>query len=140
MATNAQLQEQIRKLEEAMARAGIRLPGAAPRRPEERADYIAFGSPEHMAFLGLIEVQEGDDASDYVTVASRDTGKVYRLEDELGVAQRNPNLDPEKVARLVLRQKIAVFEAGPVKVPEDAPPLFNPEGAPGEWQARTVSV
>jgi hypothetical protein len=90
-----------------------------------RPDYIAHGSLEHAAFLGLVEVKEGDKTITLVTYTSPRTGRTFRLEDEMGAIRYYPGIDPEKAALLVLQQKINELEIAP-SVPKDAPPAFRP--------------
>ena len=116
--------ERIAQLESTLRAMGVAVePKAAAERPEDRADYIAFGSPEHAAFLGIIEV-DGNSADGRITYTSTGTKKTYMLEDEITPFMSFS--DPSQVARLVLRQKVSTFEAGPPKVPANAPPLWQP--------------
>ena len=126
MATTKELQAQIDALTKRLAQMGITLPAETAERPEDRADYIEFGSPEHAAFLGLIEVEDVDkaDADGHIVHTSPKTGRVYRLEDQVTPFMHYP--DPLQVAQLVLQQKVSSFESGPPQVPEDAPPMWQP--------------
>ena len=128
MAKDKSLQAQIDELRAQMARLGISLPVEPAMRPEDRADYIAFGSPEHAMFLGLIEVEDVEKAKadGYVLHTSAETGKTYRLADELGATVHYPGMDLEKAAKGVLRQKVSSFESGPPEVPADAPTMWVP--------------
>jgi len=125
MATNSELQARLTALETMLARLGIRLPAEAAQKPEERADYIAFGSPEHAAFLGIEEAngEEGD-----ITYKSRTSDKTYRLVDEVTPFMHFS--DPQQVAGLVLRQKVGCFEAGPPPIPTNAPAMWEPADMP----------
>jgi hypothetical protein len=127
MATTKQLEQQVKALKVAMAAAGIPLPGEMPdsMRPEDRDDYIEFGSDEHAQFLGLVKVSEGDDTADYQTLTSPETGQTWRLLDEMEAVRHFPGIDPEKAARLLLRQKVNTLETRP-EVPPDAPAPFRP--------------
>lgn len=120
------MQAEINALRAAMARAGIALPLPPALQPEERADYIAHGSPEHAALLGVIVLteQEAKEEKDRPVVRSAKTGVVYTLEDPITPFMHYP--DPQQIARLVLRQKVSELEAGAPPVPDDAPPMFEP--------------
>ncbi len=126
MATTKQLQAQLDALTQRLAQLGITLPIEEATRPEDRADYIAFGSPEHAAFLGLVEVEDAAkaEADGHIVHTSAETGKAYRLEDQVTPFMHYP--DPLQVARLVLQQKVSAFESGPPQVPKDAPPIWEP--------------
>lgn len=127
MATNSELQARLTALEAMLDRLGIRLPAEAAQKPEDRADYIAFGSPEHATFLGIVEVDEGG-IDGFITYTSQDSDKTYRLVDEVTPFMHYP--DPQQVARLVLRQKVGCFEAGPPEIPVSAPPMWVPADIP----------
>lgn len=126
MATNKQLQAQIEELRRVLAQHGITDVVQPALDPAERADYIAFGSPEHAAFLGLVEVEDVDkaEADGRIVHTSPRTGKNYRLEDQVTPFMHYP--DPMQVARLVLQQKVSSFEAPPPEPPPDAPDIWRP--------------
>lgn len=126
MATNKQLQAELEELRKLLAQHGITDVIQPATDPMERADYIAFGSPEHAAFLGLVKVGDVDkaEADGHIVHASPKTGTVYRLEDQVTPFMHYP--DPMQVAKLVLQQKVSSFESGPPQVPEDAPPMWKP--------------
>jgi hypothetical protein len=128
MAKEKNLQAQIDELRALLAKMGISPPVELATRPEDRADYIAFGSPEHAAFLGLIEVEDVEkaEADGYILHTSAETGKTYRLADELNATVHYPGIDPEKAAKGLLRQKVSSFESGPPEVPTDAPSMWVP--------------
>jgi len=129
MATVNELQAQIEQLTKLLARHGIVAPAPAATRPELRADYIPFGSPQHAAFLGLVEVKKDEpNLSDFILYTSPRTGKIYRLEDQVTPFMTFP--DPKQVAALVLRQKVSVLEGGPPPASEDAPPMWRPADDP----------
>ena len=107
---------------------GIRAPLPPVQRGEDRADYIAFGSDAHAAFLGLVEVTDEAQAGDFLSYKSEKSGKVWRLEDEVTPFMTFP--DPRQVAALVLRQKVSTLEAGPPPVPASAPPMWQPADEP----------
>jgi hypothetical protein len=124
----ATLQAQVALLQRTLAANGIRAPLPPVEQAEDRADYIAFGSEAHAAFLGLVEVKEGEDTSRYITFTSPGSGRTWRLEDEVTPFMTFP--DPAQVAALVLRQKVSELEAGAPKVPDDAPPMWQPADEP----------
>ena len=127
MATTKELETRVRQLEALLAQVGLSAEAAPPAAPEERADYIAFGSPEHAAFLGLILLDDEEQAEERVTYRSRATGQLYCLEDERGAMYLCPaGLTLREAATIVLREKVSAFESGPVTVPEDAPPMWTP--------------
>ena len=121
----ANLQEQI---DEGVRRSLLALGIALPVQMAEhgQTDHIAFGSDEHRQFLGLVEVKEGDNAEGYNTFVSPYSDKVYRLEDELGVVNLYPGVEPKTAAILMLRMKINELEGGAPEVPENAPSLWQP--------------
>ena len=130
MATVRELEQQVKALQAALERAGIRSPAEPAQRPEDRADYIAHGSPEHAQFLGLVVVkdQKAIEAQGYTVYTSPSTGKLWRLEDETHPLSQYPGMDPDKAILAVLRQKVSSLESGPT--PEEtirqAPPMWRP--------------
>jgi hypothetical protein len=123
------LQEQINAgVRSALRDLGITLP-VGTMSEVKQTDHIAFGSDEHRQFLGLVVVSDGDDTSGYTTFTSHYSKKVYRLEDELGVVNLYPGIDPDKAAILVLRQKINELEMPVPKVPANAPSMWTPVDA-----------
>jgi hypothetical protein len=130
-----QLETQLERLTGLLRAHGLIAPTVA-RRDEDRADYIAFGSEQHMALLGIVEVGP-DEKDDYITHEGAG-GKVYRLVDEVtGYMHFH---DPRQAAKLTLRQKVGELEAGPPPVPSYADaPLWTPEPLRGEtWQQVTA--
>jgi hypothetical protein len=123
----AALQAQVALLQRTLDQNGIRPPLPAIQRGEDRADYIAFGSDQHAAFLGLIKVEE-EQAGEFLTHKSETTGQLWRLEDEVTPFMTFP--DPRQVAALVLRQKVSELEAGAPPIPADAPPMWQPADEP----------
>lgn len=123
----AALQAQVATLQRTLEQNGIRAPLPQIQRGEDRADYIAFGSKEHAAFLGLIQIKEGQ-TGDFLTYKSETSGTIWRLEDEVTPFMTFP--DPKQVAALVLRQKVSELEAGAPPVPTDAPPMWQPADEP----------
>ena len=130
MANVKQLEARIRELEQVMAAQGIRLPAGATEEAGPAPDYVEFGSPEHAALLGLVEVAEGDDVSDFFTYTSPASGRTFRLADEYEPARTFPAMDPEKSARIILRQKVGSLESGRPTVPEHAPEMWKPRDMP----------
>ncbi len=124
MAKKLTQQQQIDALTALLASHGIRMPASgAP--PEHAADYIKIGSDQHRQFLGLVEVDEGDDVEGYKTHKSQHSGKMYRLEDELNVVNLYPNVDPDKAAILVLKMKINDLEMEFSDPTADAPQMWD---------------
>lgn len=130
MANVKELEAQIRELQRTMEAHGIRTAGV---RTEEtpRGDYVEFGSPQHAALLGLVEVNAEDDTADYFTYTSPASAKTYRLADEYEPVRNFPAMDPEKAARVILRQKVGELEGGEPPIPESAPPMWRPADMPG---------
>lgn len=127
MATAKDLQAQIDAgVREALSKLGFAPP--APSGATVQTDHIEFGSDEHREFLGLTLVDKDDDPTGYTTYESKETGNIYRLQDEIGVVNLYPGVDPEKATILVLRQKVNQLEGGPPEVPENAPPMWQPVG------------
>lgn len=128
MTTRTQkLEQQVEALQQALAAHGIGLPSATKISDKDRADYIEHGSEKHMALLGLVYIEKGDDIP-YITHESN--GKTYRLEDEVTAFMHYP--DPPKIARLVLGQKVRELETKP-EPPQNAPPLWMPGTQSGQW-------
>lgn len=93
---------------------------------EHFPDYIEHGSPEHVTFVGLKVVTEGDDTTGFTLYTSKESGVTYRLEDEIGILTHFPGVDPDKAALLALRQKVNEVESGVPPIPERAPSLWQP--------------
>jgi len=125
MANVKELEAQVKELRDLLAAQGIRAP-AARVMEGPRPDHIEFGSGRHAALLGLVEVLEGEDASDFFTYTSPASGRTYRLADEYEPTRLYPAMDPEKSARVILRQKVGELEGGPPPVPDGAPELWEP--------------
>ena len=127
MASVKELQAQIEALTAQLQAAGL-LPRvqAAVIDPEDRADYIPFGSDKHLAYLGVVRVDDPVKAKEigYTVYTSPTTGDHYRLQDEIAPVNMYRGIDPDKAILLVLRQKVGQFESGAPKVPDDAPPTF----------------
>jgi len=120
-----ELEERIAALTTRLAQAGITIePNQGAVDLTDRSDYIAHGSVEHEALLGLVRCQSEKDEVGRIVYESPKTGIRYMLEDEI-----TPYLnfsDPRQVALLTLRSKVSVIDAGPVKVPDWAEPLHMP--------------
>ncbi len=119
MAKIEELTQKVEQLERLLKARGIQADPVVGQ-----ADYIAHGSPQHAAFLGLVEAKEGDIS--LITFTSPRTGKKYRLEDEMGATRYFPHIDPDKAVLLTLQQKVNELEIPPT-VPEDAQQPFRPE-------------
>lgn len=125
MATNKELAEQLAELKQLLLEHGIAEPKDLAVAPEDRADYIEHGSPEHAALLGVVVVDDlkAAEAEGYY-VCKGSNGTHYRLEDQVSPFMQYP--DPAQVARLVLRQKVTVLEAKQPEIPANAPPMWRP--------------
>ena len=133
MASVKELEQELAELKAMLARQGIGerplASGAVP--PEQRSDYIPFGSDEHLVFLGLARVDDIEAAEkNHLIVYTSDKGKSYRLTDELGAARMMMPLEPDKGIMMILREKVSSFESGPPKPFAGAPARFNPLGEP----------
>ena len=132
MPTNKELQEQIDQLMDIVQRlGGGRYLPAEQRESGPPPGYIEHGSEKHAHFLGLIEVAERDveqvvKEDRYVVYKSRETGRYFRLQDEIGLLRHYPGIDPEKAALVVLRQKVGALESGKPRPPDNAPSLWVP--------------
>jgi len=128
VATNRELEQRVQQLETLLARAGIAAAIAPSDQPEDRPDYIAFGSEQHATFLGLVLLSEGEEPPQGQThiLTGRD-GQLYCLEDELGAMRFYPGLSLDEVAPVVLRQKINCLEGGPPSIPANAPTMWTPD-------------
>ena len=126
MATNKELEAQLRELQKLVGEYGIVPPTQEAVKPEDRADYIKHGSPDHAAFLGLVGVEDRKVAEEegFLTYTSPNTKLTYRLEDQVTPYMTYP--DPGQVAKLTLRQKVSSLENGKPPIPEGAPPMWRP--------------
>ena len=117
-----ELEARVRELEQALniRRAAKLAPG------EPRPDHIEFGSPQHAALLGLVEVADNEDTTDHATYTSPSSEKVYRLADEYEPARTFPAMDPEKSVRIILKQKVGSLESGRPPIPDHAPTMWKP--------------
>jgi len=125
MARTDELQSQLDELKTLLAQHGITPPDRSMRPDGKSPDYIPYGSPEHAAFLGLVESEPDDPTECLARYTSPRTGRTFRLEDEMGAIRHYPAIDPDKAVRLVLQQKVNELETAP-EVPADAPPMFRP--------------
>ena len=131
MANVKQLEAQIVELRQLLAAQGIRVDsGEQPEQAGPRPDYIGFGSPQHAALLGLVEVADNEDTTDYATYTSPSSEKVYRLADEYEPARTFPAMDPEKSVRIILKQKVGSLESGQPPIPDNAPSMWKPRDMP----------
>jgi len=127
MATNRELEARIRQLEQMLAQSGISAQPQGELAPEDRPDYIEFGSPEHATFLGLVLLDDGEDPPQGQRfVLPGLTGQLYCLEDEIGAMRFYPGLSLDEVAPVVLRQKINCLEGGVPPIPDNAPDMWRP--------------
>lgn len=132
MTTNKELEQKVAQLEQLLAAHGIVAAPARSRKPEDQADYIKFGSDKHLAFLGLKLVQDLEQAEKdrYTVYTSAESGKAYRLIDEMQAALALRPMDPDKAILMVLRQKVSAFESGEPQPFPGAPLRFIPPGDP----------
>ena len=119
MTTAQEVKDLKEELQALKAMLGIR--SEAVVAAEDRADYMEHGSEDHIAFLGLVPAEPGDE--DHIVFTSPRSGNTFRLEDELG--QFMNFHDPEKAAQLTLQQKVNELEIAPT-VPDTALPMWQP--------------
>jgi hypothetical protein len=119
--TVAELEAEVAELRDLVNRMAGRVPRTEDLDAEDRPDYIPHGSPEHAAFLGLREVDEGDEVA---PKTEGPDGKHYTLSDKtaFGMAVR-----PEFL-QAILEQRAGEL-TGP-KVPDYAPPMWRPTEVP----------
>ena len=137
MATNKQLEARIKQLEAMIEQAGFPPVESAPSGdPRDRPDFIDWGSPEYAVFLGLVVLNEGEDApmGQRHILPGKIPGNLYCLEDELGAMRFHPGLGLDEVVPVLLRQKIGTFESGAPQVPDSAPSMWTPT----PWSEITV--
>jgi len=129
MASTKELEQQLAELTRLLASHGIAAPeGREPEGP--RPDYVPFGSPQHAALLGLVEVAKDEDTEGLATFTSPTSNRVFRLVDENEPLRAYPAMDPDKSAKIVLRQKVNELEGGAPPVPDGAPPMWRPADIP----------
>ena len=126
----SELEARVRELEQLLVARGIRDAGEITNEGGSRPDFVEFGSPEHAALLGLVRVADDEDATDYTTYTSPASNRTYRLNDEYEPARTFPAMDPEKSARLMLKQKVGSLESGQPPVPDHAPTMWEPRDMP----------
>lgn len=119
--TVSDLEAEVRELRDIINRITGNVPRTEDVAPEDRPDYIAHGSPRHVAFLGLIEVGEKDDVT---PKTAGPNGKYYTLQDKtmFGVAVRSEFL------QAFLEQRVGEL-TGP-RVHPEAPPMWRPTEVP----------
>ena len=130
MASTKELEQQLEDLKNILDQHGIRPQRQAAETPEERADYVAHGSEQHAALLGLVKVDDLEAAQErgFYIFTSPETGTSYRLEDQVTPFMTYP--DPAQVAKLTLQQKVSEFEAGKPPIAKGAPSLWRPADIP----------
>jgi len=123
-AREKELEARIARLEAAVGRV-MPVPVEESDDPTMRPDYIEFGSDEHLAWLGLVRMDNPtiDELGGFATVEG--AKGTYRLVDPIG--PYGGSYDPQQAAMLALRGKVAVFEEGPPKVHERAPEMWYPK-------------
>ena len=123
-AREKELEARIARLESAIGRV-MPVPVAESDDPTMRPDYIEFGSEEHLAWLGLVRVENAtvDNLAGFDTI--KGAKGEYRLVDPLG--PYGGSHDPKQAAMIALRGKVDVFEAGPPKVHARAPEMWYPK-------------
>lgn len=126
--TVKQLEAQVKELQAALAGVlGREVVQTAYDPTAQQPDFIAHGSPEHAALLGLVEVDGASD-DDFITYTSLNSKHTFRLEDQVTAFMHFA--DPMQVAKLTLRQKVSELEAGVPPVPDNAPKLWVPTFVP----------
>ncbi len=105
------LEERVAQLEAILAQIGYQTPKKA-RRPEDRPDYLEFGSEKHALFLGLKKA--GEDDADQIDG--------WALAD---MTAYGPAARPEFLHE-ILRQKVNEWKSGKPQVHAGAPPLWMP--------------
>jgi len=118
------LTAEVRELRSLLRQHGIVAPGERPDTTKQH-DYVEHGSAQHAQIIGLIEARPEDDTSGYITFKSPQSGRTWRLHDEVTPFMQHAN--PRQVAELVLRQKVSELDAGQPQVPEGAPSMWQPE-------------
>jgi hypothetical protein len=127
LATNRELESRVQQLEALLERAGIVVRPTSVE-PQDRPDYIEFGSEKHAGFLGLVLLEDGQKPPQGQRhILPGPSGQLYCLEDELGAMRFYPGLSLDEVVPVVLQQKINVLEGGPPPIPANAPDMWRPE-------------
>ena len=122
--------QEIAELKRVLRAHGIVVDQEAEQSIEDRADYIAHGSPAHATFLGLVMVQGDQQNNGDQTYTSPRTNVTYQLDDALRGMKLFPGIDPEKATEAVLKQLVGELEAGKPPIPDDAPPMWRPRDVP----------
>ncbi len=115
------VQAELAQLKAMLEQRGLVIPRPSLASDKDRADYIEFGSPEHMALLGLVKAEKGDGELYLIYEGKKGA---YRLEDEITAFMHYH--EPRQVAQMTLRQKVNVLEKGKPSIPASAPPLQTP--------------
>ena len=118
--------DEVSRLREELDRLKAMLGLAPSGGPESQINHMEHGSDEHAQFLGLVVVDDDDDPTGFTTYLSKQTGRLFRLEDELGAVAHYPGVDPDKAALMLLRGKVNVLESGPPEAPPNTPSLWQP--------------
>ena len=121
MPINKELQQRIERLEELLAAQSGRPAPPSIVKPEDRLDYIEFGSARHAEFLGLTE--------------DSDSPVGWRLTDP---TQYGAMARPEFLEN-ILHQKVTELVSGKPPAPQSvdrglpnyAPPMWTPDSAFG---------
>ena len=115
----SQIEVLTRQLSDLMAMVGVPA-GRETIAPQDRADFIKHGSPEHATFMGLVPAEE-DDPLGY---------EGWQLVDR---TMFGPHARPEYLAE-VLRQKVSslkssipVIQSDDPRKPHYAPPMIIPQ-------------
>lgn len=131
MAKLEDLQLEVERLRVILSNAGL-LP---KQKTERNHDYVAHGSLEYAAMIGLVAVADADidqaKRDGYTIYVSPKTKQAWRLEDEIGALRFYPGVEPKQACIVVLRQKVNSLESGEPKVSANAPAMFNPESYSG---------
>lgn len=126
MPTNKELEAQVKQLENILKQAGL-IVEQRSNLPEDSPDYIAPGSPEHAQFIGLILLDDQEDADGRIVYSSRQTEQLYCLEDERAALHHCPGMDRKDAVYTILREKVSTFENCEPVIPENAPSMWTPE-------------
>jgi len=129
------MQARIAALEKQLAQLTGRVPHEKDIPLEERPDYIAHGSPRHVAFLGLREATDEEVTRAKAQEEKGEIGLEYRgyvLQDitAFGVTAK------AEMLKAILMQKVHQLEPPPAPQSDDplaanySPPLWVPSGIP----------
>ena len=131
MASVKELEQELADLKSLLSQLGL-VPSGSRGDAQKQTDYVAFGSPQHAALIGLCPIETAEEAESRIIWTSTKTGRLYCLEDEIAAMNLIPGVTLQEAATVILRQKVNTFEAGPPKVPESAPPMWTPTANPME--------